>query len=143
MFGEAEEPMKACSQCGKALSFWQGLGSSVCPDCRAEADRRQVEAAQVEAEARRRQERDAAEPRYAAAIRGEASAEDLSKLEAEGYVVAGGRLIRCPICGHDRFSQRQTLLSSRAAAFFNVEVFSDSADTRICEKCGHILWFMR
>jgi uncharacterized Zn finger protein (UPF0148 family) len=135
--------MKACSQCGTGLSFWQGLGSTLCPDCRAEADRKQAEVAQAEAEARARRERQEAERRYAAATRGEASAEDLSRLKAEGYLVVGGRLIRCPICGHDRFSQQRTLLSSRAAAFFNMQWASDSADTRICQQCGHMLWFMR
>jgi DNA-directed RNA polymerase subunit RPC12/RpoP len=135
--------MKACSRCGKALSFWRGLGSSTCPDCQAEADRQQAAAAHAEEEAAARRECEAAERRYAAATRGEATAEDLRQLEWQGYLVVGGRLIRCPVCGHDRFAQRRTLLSSRAAALFNTQWASDSAATRICQQCGHILWFLR
>jgi uncharacterized Zn finger protein (UPF0148 family) len=134
---------KTCSQCGKSLSFFQRLGSDYCPECRAEIDRKEAEAARAEAEERARREHEAAERRYAAALRGEASPDDLSRLEADGYLIAGDRLIRCPICGHDRFSQQQVLLSSRAAAFFNTQWASASADTRTCQRCGHILWFMR
>jgi hypothetical protein len=106
MFGGAEEPMKECSQCGKALSFWQGLGSSICPDCRAEADRLQAEAAQAEAATRARREHEAAERRYAAATRGEASAEDLSQLEAEGLRAAGLSAVRSAVMTGFRSSGR-------------------------------------
>jgi hypothetical protein len=111
--------------------------------CRAEADRKQAEAAQAEQEQRVQLERAAAARRYNAASRGEASAQDLKQLEADGYLLAGGRLIHCPICGHDRFSQLNVLLSSRAAAFFNTQWASDSADTRTCQGCGYVLWFKR
>jgi uncharacterized Zn finger protein (UPF0148 family) len=141
--GGGERMAKTCAQCGKSLSLFQRLGSSNCPDCQAEIDRKHAEAAKAEAESQARLEREAAERRYAAALRGEASQQDLRRLESDGYLIAGGRLIVCPVCGHDRFHQQRTLLSSRAAAFFNTQWASDSADTRICQKCGHILWFMR
>jgi hypothetical protein len=81
--------------------------------------------------------------RCAAASRGEASAEELELLRADGYLIAGGRLVRCPICGHDRFSQRRAVLSGRAAAFWNMQWAGDSAETQTCQSCGHVLWFMR
>jgi uncharacterized Zn finger protein (UPF0148 family) len=134
---------KTCAQCGKTLSFFQGLGSSHCPDCQAEIERKQAEAAAAEAESRARLEREAAERRYAAALRGEASPDDLRRLESDGYLVAGGRLILCPVCGHDRFHQQRTLMNTRGAAFFNMTWADQGADTRICQRCTHVMWFAR
>jgi uncharacterized Zn finger protein (UPF0148 family) len=134
---------KTCAQCGKALSFFQRLGSSNCPDCQAEMDRKQAEAAQAEAASRARLEREAAERRYAAALGGEASPDDVQRLESEGYLIAGGRLIVCPICGHDRFHQQWTLMNTRGATFFNMAWASQGADTRICQRCTHVMWFAR
>jgi DNA-directed RNA polymerase subunit RPC12/RpoP len=126
--------MSECANCGKELSLLQRFGSGLCRECQAEADRKEAEAERAEAEKQRQR-------RVDAAARGEASAEDTAQLAAEGYLVAHGRLIRCPICGHDRFSQRQALLVSRTAAFFNAEAWSGAADVRICDQCRHILWF--
>ncbi len=134
---------KTCDRCGKPLSFFQGLGSSNCPDCQVEIDRKQAGAAKAEAESQARQEREAAKRRYAAALRGEASPDDLRRLEAEGYLIAGGRLIVCPICGHDRFHQQRTLMNTRAATFFNLDWADRGADTRICERCTYVMWFAR
>jgi uncharacterized Zn finger protein (UPF0148 family) len=134
---------KTCAQCGKPLSFFQRLGSGNCPECQAEIDRKQAEAAKAEAESRALLEREAAERRYAAALRGEASPDDLRKLESEGYLIAGGRLIVCPVCGHDRFHQQRTLMTTRGATFFNLAWMDQGADTRICQRCAYVLWFAR
>jgi len=134
---------KTCAQCGKPLSFLQRLGSSNCPECQAEIDRKQAEAAKAEAELQAGLEREAAERRYAAALHGDASSEDLRRLESDGYLIAGGRLIVCPVCGHDRFHQQRTLLNTRAATFFNLDWANRGADTRICQRCTHIIWFAR
>ena len=134
---------KTCAQCGKTLSFFQGLSSSHCPGCQAEIDRKQAEAAAGEAASRARLEREATERRYAAALRGEASPDDLRRLESDGYLVAGGRLILCPVCGHDRFHQQRALMNRRGAAFFNMTWADQGADTRICQRCTHVMWFAR
>jgi uncharacterized Zn finger protein (UPF0148 family) len=134
---------KTCAQCGKSLSFFRRIGTSYCPACRAEIERKQEEAAKAEAELRAKQEREAAEKRYAAALRGEASPEDLRRLESEGYLIAGNRLIRCPVCDHDRFHQQRTLLNTRAATFFNLDWADSGADTRICQRCAHVMLFAR
>ncbi len=126
--------MSECSECGKELSFLQRFGSGLCAECQANADRKQAEAEKAEAKQQTQRRCDAA-------ARGEASAEDILELEAEGYLIAHGRLIHCPLCGHDRFSQREALLVSRTAAFFGAEAWSGAADARICEQCRHILWF--
>ena len=116
---------------------------SFVPECQAEADRNQAAAAKAEAEERARLEREAAEKRYAAALRGEASRDDLRQLESDGYLIAGDRLIRCPVCGHDKFDQQRVLMTSRAAAFLNFTWASDGADTRICQRCTHVMLFAR
>ena len=134
---------KACAKCGKSLSFFQRLGGTLCPECQAEADLQQFEAARAAADERARQEREAAEKRYTAALRGETSAADLEQLAADGYLIAGGRLIRCPICEHDRFHQQRLLLNTRAATFFNMDWANSGADARICQRCTHVMWFAR
>jgi len=134
---------KTCAECGKPLSFFQRLGSSTCPKCQAEADRKQAAAAEAEAEVHARLEQEAAEKRYAAALLGEASQDDLRRLESDGYLIAGERLIRCPVCGHDKFDQQRTLMNTSAATLFNVAWVSGGADTRICRRCTHVMWFAR
>ncbi|MHB0961113.1 MAG: hypothetical protein ACYC0X_21905 [Pirellulaceae bacterium] len=133
---------KTCARCGKPLSFLQRVGSGNCSECQAEIDRQQAEAAQAEAESRKRQEQAAAK-RYAAAVRGEAPPDDLRRLESEGYLIAGGRLILCPVCGHDRFHQQRTLMNTRAATFFNLDWANSGADKRSCQRCTHVMWFAR
>ena len=141
--GGGEHVPKTCAQCGKPLSFFQRLGSDNCSDCQVEIDRRQAKAAKAAAELRARQEREAKEKRYAQALRGEASQDDLRRLESDGYLIAGGRLIRCPVCGHDRFDQQWTLMNTRAATVFNLDWADSAADTRICQSCTYVMWFAR
>lgn len=132
-----------CLQCGKSLSLIQRLATNYCPDCQEEMDRKQADAARLEAEEIAKLEREATEARYAAALQGKASADDLMLLMAEGYLVAGNRLILCPICGHDRFHQQRTLMNTRAMTFFNFDWADSGADTRICQRCTYVMWFSR
>jgi DNA-directed RNA polymerase subunit RPC12/RpoP len=64
-------------------------------------------------------------------------AETGTRLEVEG------KTIPCPICGHDRFWTRKTLMDTRGAAFFGVDWTNPSAENYICNRCGHVLWFLR
>jgi len=134
---------KTCAQCGKPLSFLERIGSNSCAECQAEIDHKQAEAAKAESESRARLEQEAAEKRYAAALRGEARPDDLGRLESDGYLIAGGRLIVCPVCGHDRFHQQRTLMNTRTATFFNLDWADSGADTRICQRCAYVMWFAR
>lgn len=83
-------------------------------------------------------EREAAEKRYAAALRGEASQDDLRQLESDGYLIAGDRLILCPVCGHDRFDQQRRSMTNPVFT-----TTGSSADTRICQRCTNVMWFAR
>ena len=132
-----------CVQCGKSLSLLQRLATDYCPDCQAEIDRQQAETERVESEAREKQELAVSGARREAALEGKASADDLLLLAAEGYLIAGNRLILCPICGHDRFHQQRTLMNTRTMTFLNFDWADSGADTRICERCTYVMWFAR
>ena len=139
-----------CPKCGVAVSFWRLSTSALCDACA--ASQQQDKELRRQEEERKAQEEHQAKERLLAAIRrgvgttdhfARLTDDDRRELEGEGRLIVVGQLIRCPVCGHDRFSQQSALLSSRAAAFFDMQWASDSADTRICQRCGHILWFMR
>lgn len=139
-----------CPKCGVAVSFWRLSTSTLCDVC-AESQKEEKEQQKLEKEQQKLEELQAGERRLTAIRRGEGTAEDLAhlteeecrKLAPEGWLIVAGRLISCPICRCDRFSQRRALLSSRADAAFNMQWLSDSAEAWICRQCGYILWFMR
>ena len=54
-----------------------------------------------------------------------------------------GNAVHCPICRHDRFVSRTTLLESRAGALLGLDWASPAATNHICTRCGHMLWFMK
>ncbi|MEW6623329.1 MAG: hypothetical protein AB1420_09410 [Bacillota bacterium] len=64
----------------------------------------------------------------------------MSKNKAQQYVVAGKKLI-CPICEHDEFWTRQTLMNTAGATFFGFDWANRAADNYICDKCGYVFWF--
>ena len=134
---------KFCLQCGKSLSLIQRLATNYCSDCQEEIDRKQAESARMEVEESAKQEREATQTRRAAALQGKATPEDLQQLAAEGYLIAGNRLIQCPVCGHDRFHQQRTLMNTRAMTFLNFDWADSGADTRICQRCTYVMWFAR
>lgn len=58
-------------------------------------------------------------------------------------LVINGREVPCPMCGHDRFWTRKTLMNSRGASFLNFDWANKAAENYICEECGYVFWFMR
>lgn len=56
--------------------------------------------------------------------------------------VAGNDL-RCPVCGHDTFWKRRTLMNTPGMTFFGVEWANRQAENFVCDRCGHVLWFLR
>jgi hypothetical protein len=71
-----------------------------------------------------------------------AELESLSQGEAARRIIAGHEL-NCTVCGHDRFWRRQTLMNTPGLTFFGVEWANRQADNYVCDKCGHVLWFLR
>ncbi len=61
--------------------------------------------------------------------------------DAKGHTVAG-KALHCPICEHDRFWSRPTMLPRRSLAFFDVEWASPKAEVYVCGRCRHLLWFL-
>jgi predicted nucleic-acid-binding Zn-ribbon protein len=57
-------------------------------------------------------------------------------------VIAAGKRLACVVCGGTSFHERNSLLSTRAAAFFNVNWANKEATNFICANCGYIFWFM-
>ena len=75
-------------------------------------------------------------------VRGDTAPEgnEVAKREAKAYEVHGHKLV-CPICGHDAFWTRRTLLNTPMATFLNFDWANRQATNFVCEECGHILWF--
>jgi C4-type Zn-finger protein len=62
--------------------------------------------------------------------------EKAQKVSVEGITLA------CPICKHDMFLTRQTLMNTPAATFFGLDWANRQATNHVCDKCGHVLWFL-
>jgi predicted nucleic-acid-binding Zn-ribbon protein len=57
-------------------------------------------------------------------------------------VIAGGKQLACVVCGGTHFHERNSLLNTRAAAFFRFDWANKEATNFICARCGYIFWFM-
>ena len=53
-----------------------------------------------------------------------------------------GRPVVCPVCGHDRFWTRTTLMNTAGATFLGLDWANRSATNYVCGECGHVLWFL-
>ncbi len=57
-------------------------------------------------------------------------------------VQIGQQRLTCCVCGHQQFHERNSLLNTRAATFFNVDWANKEATNYICAQCGFIFWFI-
>lgn len=57
-------------------------------------------------------------------------------------VRVGERKLACAVCGGSEFHERNSLLNTRAATFFNFDWANKEATNYICVECGYIFWFM-
>jgi predicted RNA-binding Zn-ribbon protein involved in translation (DUF1610 family) len=53
-----------------------------------------------------------------------------------------GKKLVCPVCDHDRFWSRTTLMNTRGATFFKVDWANKKATNYVCDKCGYVFWFL-
>jgi DNA-directed RNA polymerase subunit RPC12/RpoP len=53
-----------------------------------------------------------------------------------------GRRLACTVCGNKTFRKRETVMSSRAKAFFHMEWAGEKATNYICTECGYVFWFL-
>ncbi len=63
------------------------------------------------------------------------------KSEPEQVEVVGLAL-RCEICKHDRFWQREAQLNTAVATFFDFDRANAKASCHVCANCGYIHWFL-
>jgi hypothetical protein len=57
-----------------------------------------------------------------------------------GTVEIQGRMLRCLICSHDMFSQREIDLSAPGLSFFTEH--GSRAHCAVCARCGHVHMFI-
>ncbi len=53
-----------------------------------------------------------------------------------------GNPLKCPVCGHDQFRTRRSLMNRRWLSFFEFAWADRQATCEICGRCGHVLWFL-
>ncbi|SHK04271.1 hypothetical protein SAMN02745975_03513 [Geosporobacter subterraneus DSM 17957] len=53
-----------------------------------------------------------------------------------------GNPLKCPICGHNEFWFRETLMNTRGATFFGFEFANKQAQNYVCDRCGYVMWFL-
>jgi hypothetical protein len=54
----------------------------------------------------------------------------------------GGRSLKCLVCGHDRFWQREAQLNTAGMTFLGLDWANASGICVVCANCGFIHWFM-
>ena len=64
------------------------------------------------------------------------------KKEPERIALAGGTQLRCEICKHDHFWQREAQLNTAVATFFDFDWANATAVCYVCDGCGYIHWFL-
>ena len=70
----------------------------------------------------------------------------LKEVESRFHEGAAKRIIHdktliCPVCGHEEFWKRKTLMNTPGLTFMGVEWANKQAENLICDACGYIYWF--
>lgn len=53
-----------------------------------------------------------------------------------------GKPLCCVVCQATTFHHRRAQLNTAAATFLNFDWANQSANCYVCDKCGHIHWFV-
>jgi len=61
--------------------------------------------------------------------------------EVAEHSIAGNKL-ECPVCHHNKFYTRRTLMNTPGMTFLGIEWANKEATNYICEKCGYVMWFL-
>lgn len=64
------------------------------------------------------------------------------KRQPEGVVLRNGVQLRCEVCKHDLFWQREAQLNTSVATFFNFDWANATATCYVCDGCGYVHWFL-
>jgi hypothetical protein len=53
-----------------------------------------------------------------------------------------GRALRCDMCGQSLFWRRKAMINSPVADFFGLGWTRRQATCLVCDRCGHVYWFL-
>ena len=67
--------------------------------------------------------------------------EEPDLLGGESYE-PGGVTLRCAVCGHQGFHQREAKLNTTMMTLFDLDWANASASCLVCTRCRHIHWFL-
>ncbi len=58
------------------------------------------------------------------------------------FVQVAGRLLRCLVCDHDRFTRREVSMNTAGMSFMGLDWANKKGDGAICRECGFVHTFM-
>lgn len=62
--------------------------------------------------------------------------------QERGPVMVQGRQLRCSVCANRSFRARQVRLDTPMQTLLDLDAWNGMADCAICDRCGHIHWFV-
>ena len=65
-----------------------------------------------------------------------------SSNKAVEQVYIKGKVLKCDICGHDKFKHQEAQLNTKTATLLNLDWANKSANCYICDYCSNIKWFL-
>ena len=74
-------------------------------------------------------------------LRGYKAKGDAKGKRVSKEVVIEGNKLSCPVCHHDQFWRRTTLLNTRGLTFMDWDWANKNAQNYVCSKCGFMYWF--
>lgn len=54
-----------------------------------------------------------------------------------------GNKLECPVCKHDKFWAKETLMNTPGMTFLGLEWANKNAQNFICDNCGFVYWFLK
>jgi DNA-directed RNA polymerase subunit M/transcription elongation factor TFIIS len=71
--------------------------------------------------------------------------QSVESLEKEGVSPRSvdGHDLTCPVCKHDKFWTRKTLMNTPGMTFWGIEWANREGENFVCDSCGYVMWFLR
>ncbi len=57
--------------------------------------------------------------------------------------VVGKYKLECPICNHDGFWTRETLMNTPGMTILGLDWANKNAVNYVCDNCNYIMWFSK
>ncbi len=65
-----------------------------------------------------------------------------SKEKKATPVTVKGKKLKCVVCEHDKFSQRDAQLNTTGMSMLGLDWANKTASCYVCENCTYIHWFL-